>query len=1321
MKTRWRILGTLTTTSPLHIGSGETIPLKLNKDDPEKKISIEVQAIEKDYLKRPCIPGSALKGVLRAWAEGHFGGEKLIIDRLFGSRRMDDSSSAAGCAEFCVAAYQGQSACDYARWVPHWNSTSQTVPSLTGISSHVCIDPQTGAAQQGKLFYEEFVPEGITFSVEIDATLLEPDEINFLLHILEAGADHASHPYQFGANGTDGWGRMAWKLTSVQKCEAARPQGIGFDCCTVPYLPGPWKGAAAEVPPHISVELELAFQGPFLVNDASRAKQEKDTDTAENSEDRSRRLDLPAHLVPLRRASGEFWLPASSFRGALRSRFEFLLKSLNPQDKNGVDRVFGGTSQSSRLKIEEFSQVDREKNSKPSRQDFVAIDRFLGGAANSAKFEADYADRPVFKTRLTLDLSILPENKKTNLRREDVALLAAALRDVCQGKVTFGWKGSAGYGEARGTVNHLKAVDVDPGWKVPTSLMQGKLDEYGKVWLKESLGTLLVSPTGSPPAAVAAQPTAPAANPVTLSVPSPSKAAPSKLATRKPYVLKQGVLKREGHRQVLEIPPTKYSPGAGTIRPDLRASTEASIQVEVEMEGGQPARIYPIGESWEMPAAPNPPVSTADRFANPYYFLRMKDRENFQRDLADKSPLEPVRHECYLPGHFSGTIRVRVTTKTPLLICDEGKKTDIKDHFQYGVLREPGGDLPLLPSSSVRGMLRSAYEAVTNSRFGVFPGTEGTPTKPAKRHGRRLGFRLPANSGLNTVPVRIIDNGGQLAAEVLAGASTVNTNGGKNSAEPVFAAWCGFYNSWKPTLPGGNFHKAIVWAYLTLWHYHRPSKSPTGNPTDFDFWNVEALEAGANPKPTVLPLNKRKSTAHIQPHTASSPLQGWHKGYLCITQQNMTGKHDERFFFSTGAQKIPPIDLTPENYLQWRQLIENYHDQHSRDLVNGSTRPPIFKSKKDIVYSRHISTSPPNLSTLECELHKDDLLYAEIEQIGTAWIVKGLYPVMISRKLYPKSPLDLLPKSLRPAKDINELSPADRVFGWVSQAESADQREYPAYRSLVRVGPVACTSSVADSIEVFDPPKTLAILAEPKPQQGRFYLGDKFNRGSAQLKGLTKEQSGYHDDNRIRGPKVYPHHAEGVVENIAFTQKRENQNRSITGQVKPGATFEFDLHLTNLSELELGALVWLLSLPDDHYLRLGLGKPLGFGSVRLEIVESGSRIADGSDWTAAIAHWNNPPAPCSLTPCQNSFEEAIQAANPGLLEAFRIAAKGFDKVPIHYPLTMNQYLQNGHPPQNCEHFLWFEINERGQKDVLPDLTPDNLSNGNIFLTRHKES
>ncbi len=236
------------------------------------------------------------------------------------------------------------------------------------------------------------------------------------------------------------------------------------------------------------------------------------------------------------------------------------------------------------------------------------------------------------------------------------------------------------------------------------------------------------------------------------------------------------------------------------------------------------------------------------------------------------------------------------------------------------------------------------------------------------------------------------------------------------------------------------------------------------------------------------------------------------------------------------------------------------------------------------------------------------------------------------------------------------------MFGWVRQSDERRARARPevppeiakakAYRGNVRVGPVTCTSE-DDPVERFPGNGLpLAILGQPKEQQSRFYVAKNQN-GEAQDEGLTKESAGYTefaDQDRtirkgLRGRKVYPHHASlpgdhwqepqndqryrDVAESGQAREylrhpdsrdgngrpnRRDNQNRSIAGWVKPGTSFSFDLHVTNLSPVELGALLWLLKLREGHYHRLGGGKPLGFGSVRLEIDAANTTLHDGNGW-----------------------------------------------------------------------------------------------------------
>ena len=355
---------------------------------------------------------------------------------------------------------------------------------------------------------------------------------------------------------------------------------------------------------------------------------------------------------------------------------------------------------------------------------------------------------------------------------------------------------------------------------------------------------------------------------------------------------------------------------------------------------------------------------------------------------------------------------------------------------------------------------------------------------------------------------------------------------------------------------------------------------------------------------------------------------------------------------------------------------------------------------------------------------------------------------------FQASAWDLLDESLRPPATIDKLSPADRVFGWVrdpdSQSNQKAKNQRVAARGLLRVGPVFCESHIANAVESFPcPGLPLAILSTPKPQQGRFYVA-KSPDGDAQDDGLSKVQAGYSLGKGLRGRKVYPHqhglpdtHWENPTEDRTqlgtdpsanyqeyrrpqknAQEQRDDQNRSFLSWVKPGAEFTFDLHVQNLSKVELGALLWLLTLPVDHFFRFGGGKPLGIGSVRLTIDECDVLTGDELRSRYTAWHTENPPAgPCETV--IQAFKEALSDAYPptkhgsgfndiSFIRAFLVACQGFQNnqgrpsnLPIHYPRATTDG-QPGPPNPDGESFRWFVANEKsGARYALRDLSTDN--------------
>ncbi|MCS6976852.1 MAG: TIGR03986 family CRISPR-associated RAMP protein, partial [Gemmatales bacterium] len=423
-------------------------------------------------------------------------------------------------------------------------------------------------------------------------------------------------------------------------------------------------------------------------------------------------------------------------------------------------------------------------------------------------------------------------------------------------------------------------------------------------------------------------------------------------------------------------------------------------------------------------------------------------------------------------------------------------------------------------------------------------------------------------------------------------------------------------------------------------------------------------------------------------------------------------------------------------YQMWSELILNYQSTHEKDLEQRKARnkkPSDYLGDKpgETAWSRHIWDKSYS------DLCEGTLCYLRLNEQNQ---VVGIYPVSISRDLYQVSPLSLLPPSLRPATSLSQLSPADRVFGWVNQ------QGHGAYKGNVRIGPVTCLTPKEQAIENFGTPGLpLAILGQPKPQQARFYVAASPN-GEAQAYGLTKEQAGYSPGKGLRGRKVYPHHRglpNGHWDNamadrtqqpvnghfqeyrrpkLGGQEQRDNQNRSIQGWVKPGTEFAFDIHVTNLSNVELGALLWLLSLPDNHYHRFGGGKPLGFGSVRLEIDMANTHIHHGQDWKQIYASLEDAsPAEADREALIRDFKEVVRTSYgspqafeqvPFIAAWLKMATGHADSLPTHYPRA-RQSTQTGAVPPHPEGkaYEWFVANDRTGRDggpqvSLPDLPDD---------------
>lgn len=710
-----------------------------------------------------------------------------------------------------------------------------------------------------------------------------------------------------------------------------------------------------------------------------------------------------------------------------------------------------------------------------------------------------------------------------------------------------------------------------------------------------------------------------------------------------------------------------------------------------------------------------------DRFHNPYNFVPALPRDQVTGELGDRAP---VGHGRYLPDYWSGRISVKLTTITPLLIPDAAEMTaDGNGHKTYPVRLAADGK-PYLPPTSIKGMLRSAYEAVTNSRLSVFD-----------QHDDLLAYRLPAKAGIQMVPARI--ENGQIC--LYPGTSAISQNGQPQSGDPMYAAWLRRWDrnntnlDRHPITYTGTQQLPMHGQRVRFWAEEFGKYRKDRNNEDkviFTYWKVrEVVPYGQNLGQQPAPTNPNGYGAH---KPTGQPMRQF-EGYVCISNKNITNKHDERIFFEDGNKICIP--LTDEMGERWSKLIESY--QNNDDFQNGLPCPAALGNAA--TWSRHITGGEPERDLTEGTLcyAQVRVSYAQVRVNGASFEVIDLYPVMISRSLYRCTPAEILHSSLKPATSYANLSPADRVFGWVNQNGQG------SYKGQLRIHSVCCLRE--DAVDDFGHQNAsfpLAILGQPKPEQARFYCaddtdGEPLHHSEDDLRHKEKGEGYYNTDQSLRGRKVYPHH-NGLSANYwdnpleDRTQQPDNtnryqeyrrprkdgveqldkQNRSIQGWVKPETEFQFEIDIINLSPVELGALLWLLSSPDVHYHRLGGAKPLGFGSVWLEVNWQQTDLRLGRDWAKFYQSLKPTSVQASSgVSCIEDFKRSVeQAYGQGekfeqvrFIAAFCNSSKGFDDAAIHYPrVTPN-------PTPEGEAFEWFVRNEQDTRDEealklsLPDL------------------
>lgn len=314
-------------------------------------------------------------------------------------------------------------------------------------------------------------------------------------------------------------------------------------------------------------------------------------------------------------------------------------------------------------------------------------------------------------------------------------------------------------------------------------------------------------------------------------------------------------------------------------------------------------------------------------------------------------------------------------------------------------------------------------------------------------------------------------------------------------------------------------------------------------------------------------------------------------------------------------------DSVQEGYLATvRHLVDLDHGHFSerhpdvpKTVAGNAARTRILKAAKDEVFQ------PGDLVWVEWDTEKKCIV-----SLGWHYYYRWAYTDSV-RKDAKASRLErrgLFPLDKERENDDEapkELSLVRRLFGYTGDNEGSKgigENDHAQLMGRVFVNAALEVVGENDTDEQrFLGPTFLKELGMPRPSAVEHYLKQPHHPNSRPSDRATLvtygDAAGYDTPGELAGRKFYLDRPNAIAEDSSNPNKKNDRSTLALEASKPGRKFRFTVRFRDLDAAELAAIVVALS-PDqfksaldgehaDGYCsKLGYGRPLGWGSVRIE-------------------------------------------------------------------------------------------------------------------------
>ena len=270
------------------------------------------------------------------------------------------------------------------------------------------------------------------------------------------------------------------------------------------------------------------------------------------------------------------------------------------------------------------------------------------------------------------------------------------------------------------------------------------------------------------------------------------------------------------------------------------------------------------------------------------------------------------------------------------------------------------------------------------------------------------------------------------------------------------------------------------------------------------------------------------------------------------------------------------FEFSKEEYEDFKYIIK----QRAERIKNGKDI-----NSSTFYYDKNLEKGDPLLFQVKDGKMAEHLAFSEIPRLR-----------------YKFSPLDLVSEEFRPGDSLKKLSFSERLFGTTGDNTKKDEEKKDELVALS--GRVFFEDAKNYKPEMIDNgnPVTLKAFGEPHPTLTTFYL-DNIEKNYNENKGVS-----------IRGRKFYWHHKEKIGKPFSEYRKSVEMPKDKNGQNKFAYNsslelmdinneFEFNVNFENLTDEELGVLIYAIELEDGLLHKIGKGKAFGLGSCKIEIKE----------------------------------------------------------------------------------------------------------------------